>query len=290
MATSGDSTFELNTDQICTEALEMNGAVPAGNNPTQANLESAKRSLNAIVKAKSGSMKMLFKVEETVLPLVASSVVLGTDGFDYECIKPHISAADTRPVTGAKYQAYWKKLATATGGAWVTATSYKSISSVELDDDVVGVGNGVSRLGVVDTTIYTHITKEEYSRYGNKTTKGTTNNLFFQRRRQPIIGGTGTEAKNRVFLYPYPDSTTPVIVLETYRFAEDFNIAANTPDFLQEYTQWLTFELAVKMHFKLHNLDPAEFSQLKKERDSIFKEAEGLDEETGDVFMSPDLT
>ncbi len=57
----------------------------------------------------------------------STDTVIGSDTNEYRCILGHISAAASRPVTGADYATYWE----ATGGSgaaetWVTATTYST--------------------------------------------------------------------------------------------------------------------------------------------------------------------
>jgi len=59
------------------------------------------------------------------------SEVTGTDGEYYDCIFPHTSSAQTRPVTGQDWPLFWQRTGT-TGATWVTATDYTTGRSIRL--------------------------------------------------------------------------------------------------------------------------------------------------------------
>lgn len=55
-----------------------------------------------------------------------TSVVLGTDGADYQCILKHTSSTDRKPITGSDYSTYWQPLTTTAGSAWADETEYSN--------------------------------------------------------------------------------------------------------------------------------------------------------------------
>lgn len=59
----------------------------------------------------------------------AADEVLGTDAENYQCILPHTSSSDRRPITGTDWKTYWQ-LGGSAGIAWVTATAYTSASAI----------------------------------------------------------------------------------------------------------------------------------------------------------------
>lgn len=60
-----------------------------------------------------------------ILRSVQVSIVIGTDGLDYHCIKAHTAGATNKPVTGASYATYWAPTGgSGVGAAWITGTSY----------------------------------------------------------------------------------------------------------------------------------------------------------------------
>ncbi|MFA5370306.1 MAG: hypothetical protein WC300_06320, partial [Candidatus Omnitrophota bacterium] len=53
-----------------------------------------------------------------------SDIVLGSDGFDYICILDHTSSNQTKPVTGASWETYWRRLNPYDTKSWATGTVY----------------------------------------------------------------------------------------------------------------------------------------------------------------------
>lgn len=57
---------------------------------------------------------------------IGSSIVIGTDGKDYICVKSHLSMADSMPITGLYWSEYWRDHGTTgMGDAWVAGKSYE---------------------------------------------------------------------------------------------------------------------------------------------------------------------
>lgn len=79
-----------------------------------------------------------------------ASVVLGSDGLNYTCIRSHTAAAANAPITGADYATYWTQ--TGTGGvAWAAATEYESILTTYLAD--VDAPQDSTHIGFLDTYV-----------------------------------------------------------------------------------------------------------------------------------------
>ena len=123
MATSGSFDFDLKTNEIIELSLRRAGDLSDGENPTAAQILIGRKHLNAMTKAWRAEGIYLWTIDWITISMVASSIVLGDDGFDYECIRNHISALDNRPISGAKHPSFWKKLATNTGATWVVDTA-----------------------------------------------------------------------------------------------------------------------------------------------------------------------
>jgi hypothetical protein len=63
-----------------------------------------------------------------------TSVVLGTDGFDYKCILDHTSTLQTKPVTGNNWEPYWERLIEYDSVTWADATIYPEGAIVQGTD------------------------------------------------------------------------------------------------------------------------------------------------------------
>jgi SPP1 family predicted phage head-tail adaptor len=61
----------------------------------------------------------------TIERYAQASIVIGTDGLDYHCIKAHTAGATNKPITGVDYATYWSLTGgSGAGEVWVTGTSY----------------------------------------------------------------------------------------------------------------------------------------------------------------------
>ncbi|MDD5505389.1 MAG: DUF2341 domain-containing protein, partial [Candidatus Omnitrophica bacterium] len=59
------------------------------------------------------------------------TIVIGTDGKDYKCIKSHTSTVSDRPISGASWATYWQdNSTTGKGVAWAASTLYESNPAV----------------------------------------------------------------------------------------------------------------------------------------------------------------
>jgi len=62
--------------------------------------------------------------QDRVVVLLASSIVIGTDGNEYVCILAHEAKAINKPITGANYATYWGAVGPGYGSAWLLGTAY----------------------------------------------------------------------------------------------------------------------------------------------------------------------
>lgn len=74
--------------------------------------------------SKTGSTEPIWDITpgNTTFDGTQPTIVAGTDGINYVCIKNHTTANDKRPVTGASYSTYWE--ITDEEANWTWATSY----------------------------------------------------------------------------------------------------------------------------------------------------------------------
>jgi len=180
----------------------------------------------------------LWSLEETVQALTASTVVVGTDGNDYQCIKAHTSAAANQPITGANYLDYWKATGgTGEGVAWVTATAYTCIAENSLAAEIIGIDRVFYRSDEYVDTPLRVITREEYFAIGTKTTKATPTLVWFSRE----LG------QSKMVLWPIPpDGDTGRVHYDAIKKPQDFDAAGDNPDFTEEWFDALYLGLADK--------------------------------------------
>lgn len=131
MTTSGTTTFMMDANGICTQALKRLGVATFGNAPRIDDIVTAQTELNLMVKSWRADGVLLWKSKWAVIPFTPSSVVIGTDGNAYECIRSHVASTDNKPITGSQYLGFWINKYS----AWVTSTSYSVGSLVVGSDD-----------------------------------------------------------------------------------------------------------------------------------------------------------
>jgi hypothetical protein len=161
---------------------------------------------------------------------------------------------------------------------WTIDTVQVSIiagtSEYSLDSNIVGIDNSAFiRLNSLDTPL-TKLTRKEYNNLGNKSTEGKPNQYFFDRN---LSGVTIT-------VYPVPDVDYTAF-LPVYRFAQDIDGATNDNPLGQEWMDALYLGLA-------NRLAPSygrSSNFLKREAEEAFFIAKGMDEESGDLQMQPNL-
>lgn len=290
MTTSGSSDWTIDGDSVLKQMLKKCGVLSVGRSATSEQLTDAREVLNALIKSMSGKYKMLFKLNEYVIPLAATSVVEGSDGNAYEAIRTHKSSTATEPITGANWQAFWQSSDETTSGLWADATDYQAIGDYILDDDVVGITD--ARLvedGKADRYLEVRNNKSEWFNQTNKNSKGDPTALYFFRRRRDIVGGTGTELLNEAILYQIPQDTTKTLILNAFMFSEDIDGSTDNFDFPQEAIDMLIFKGAERLHFNYYALTSTEFQLLKIEAQEAEDNFRGLDEGTGDVYFSPNI-
>ena len=97
MAISGSSDFNLITNEIIELAYKSINALRDGDTLTGGQYSTGRKLLNMIQKNLG---LLLWNQEIITVNLTASSIVLGSDGVDYECIRNHTASTSNKPVTG----------------------------------------------------------------------------------------------------------------------------------------------------------------------------------------------
>ena len=280
MTTSGSYDFNLNTNEIINAALRKIRAIPYGQTADEFQIKYGRQALNSMIKNWRARDAFIFDLDWTTIDLQASTVVVGSDGYDYECIRNHESSSDDQPITGANYLSYWKKLSTTGEGvAWSSGQDYVSSVNYDLDTNIVGISDMFIRDENNYDVSMTPITKKEYFQQGNKTSEGKPTMYYFRRKPTP-----------QIYIYPLPDDETKYVLnLDVFKYPDDFDSGTNTPDYLQEWLDPLIFNLAVRLHPEFGTLPTGEFDRLRLDAENLFDIASGLDEETGDAYFQPDM-
>ena len=253
MALSGSYDFTLTRDDIINRTLRILKVVGQDSTPTANQYTNAALVLNAMFKEwRADKKRMLWTVEWLQLPLTASSVVVGTDGNDYECILNHTSVTATdKPITGSVYKGVWKATGgTGSGSVWANTTSYTSIHQVTLNSRIIGFESIFTAKNYSEQSL-TPLTFTEYLAMSDKTTEGAPTHVCLKRDSSSSI----------LYLYPRPDSTNYIINVQSYRLLQDFDGATNNPDAIVEWFELISFGLAERLMYE-YNLPSNEKSDI----------------------------
>lgn len=240
MATSGSSDFNMTRNQIIIDALEHIGGISEGETPTAEANTSAARSLNLMMKAWQAEGVNLWTLDWVTQTISASSVVLGSDGVDYECVRNHTSSTDDKPITGADYSTFWYQLATVAGGAWVTATAYASLANFDLASTTLEIEEMFVRDSQADYTMRKFSRSEYFALVKkNPDEKGRPTAFYFDLQEIPTV-----------YLYPYPDLSTYVFHFAKVRKLQDFDSALNDADASAKFLEAIVYGLAARLATK----------------------------------------
>lgn len=103
MATSGDTTWSLNRDQVITGALRKLGVLPSGGTPSTAQVNDASEALNALIKAFHADGMPVWKIGSKSFNTIAStnSYTISPSGSDVTNVQPLKVLQAFYTVTGA---------------------------------------------------------------------------------------------------------------------------------------------------------------------------------------------
>lgn len=271
MSTSGVFSFDPTRTQIIEAALQRIGVLGAGQSASSDQLTQGSFWLNLLVKSMQNDGVRLWTEEWETQTLTASSEVIGSDGLNYECIRPHTSDATNKPVTGADYTTYWTQRGTS-GGTWVTATSYTSVNSFDLPARTIGISKAFVR-STQDNDIEIELAKlTDYLEVSDKTLRGDVRMLAIN---EDI-------STSRVFMYPIPDDTTDVIHYLRIRPLHDYVNPGDTSDFPQRWIETIIYGLAERLGH-VYSLDLNSLQILENRYRESLRKAKNEDREVTSV-------
>ena len=282
MTTSGTYSASFQRNTIIENALRNLGVTEQGDIPSADQYSEASEVLNMMIKNWRGIGVIIPLLDWIVVPLHTSSVVLGSDGMDYECIRNHTSSADTQPITGASWAGYWFQLGTSTGGAWVTGTAYQSICNYDLDASITDISSGFIRVSSVQgqkpfDRPLRKITQQEYFDLGNKTVATVPSMIYFQRH--------GNQVKPQLFMYGYPNSSTDFTLnLSVERYPQDITAVNNNTDFPQEWEEAITLNLSKRLALQ-YGTEGQIIQNINNQAAESLSLARGMSENSGDVYF-----
>jgi len=277
MATSKSFDFSVTTNEIIELAYKIVNALPEGQVLTNEQFDTGKKMLNMMVKSWRSRNILLWQTDHITVPLTASSIILGSDGVDYECIKNHTAMSDNKPITGSQWVSFWKKLNTTNGSTWVSDASYTSVCNPILDSNIIDIEDGIVRLISSETNNkMTKIPRSEYINRFDSNSTSQPNQYYFKKEQTPSV-----------FLNPYPDSAINYVVeFSAYRYPEDFDGGDDNPDFLIEWNEAMVFGLAERLAFQ-NGIFGSDLKDIQQRASRSLDEAQQNDHETGSIFIRP---
>lgn len=313
MATSNSVDFNLTRNDLINWALRLIGVLEAGENADAQEVVDGARSLNAMIKTWQGTGYRLWTKKEGVLYLTKGQAkytlgpgsadhateesdakktalavaAVATDGTITVDSATDIANADNIGIVLDDGTFHWTTVNGAPAGAVVTLTVAMP-SAAAIDNKVHSYTSDLVRplrimtvrrtdeISDQDIPIIT-FSREEYFGTPNKTTQSLVTELYYD---PQLTDG---------IVYAWP---SPVDINSTVRFTfakplQDFDAAANNPDFPQEWLETIAYNLAVR-------LAPEHGMPIREDvmgiATSSFQVVTAWDKEPESVFVAPDLT
>lgn len=253
MTTSGSQNFSMTRNDIIRRALRIVGVVPQGDEPTAEQMIEANFALNSMVKAMMDDGIKLWAADwqYKVFAALSSKVRTGngtTDAYRYFiCIQAHTSTTGpdttTRPPStnsagGSAWPTYWMEDTTLTSVVtdWATETSYTTTCQFTPATGTNTIERAFIRYNSLDVPLGL-ATHSSFNLAITRSATGTPEILWFNRKLDTPVA----------HLWPIPDNLLMVVHYFRTRVLEDFDAAANTPDFPASWLDALTYCLAANL-------------------------------------------
>ena len=265
MATSGSVDFTVDRDEIITEALEQLGVLEAGEIPLDADVTSAARTLNMLIKTWQTDGLNVFSVKRGYLfaEKDKSEYELSTSGdhYTYDYTKDSIdgavsSGAATVDLSDASsftdgdnigiYQSDNTMLWT-TGTKVGNTITLGTVTTADISDEATvyfytdkadhpeRIVEGSLLNNSLNERPLEPISRQEWSELSNKTYAGSITEFYFDER----------VPDSAIFTWPRTSDPRDIMKLWVKRIREDFDAATDNPDFPQRWYFPLAFSLAV---------------------------------------------
>lgn len=312
MSTSGSVDFALTRDQIISAAAAEIGVLAEGETPSANLVTDFSLRLNSWTKSlmSQGARLWALKQANLFLSVGTASYSLGATGT--HCTNSYVQttlstdeaiSSTSIGITSATGMAssdnigivlddgtiHWTTISGAPGTTTTIATGLASAatagnavfaytSKINRPQRLVDGAANWHSLSGADTPVRI-ISREEYTRYTNKTTTGKIVGAFYD-----------PQLTNGILkVWPTPDDATDVLQFWYERILEDFDAAGNNPDFAIEWGEALILGLAARMMPSYVSASSAqERAELKGRADEALRIAMSYDKENVSVFFQPD--
>lgn len=310
MATSGSSDYTITRNDIFDAALAVVNVVEFSETPSSDDYDACSIMLNLMVKAWMAKGAKLWAMKQATLFLSegTASYSLGASGT--HCTHTYVqttlstdealgstslsltsttgmSASDNIGIVLDDGTIHWTTISGAPGAPTTIATGLASAASS--GNIVFTYASKINRPQRIDSeAMYRHtsagqdtpvklVSRAEYSQLANKTTEGKIVQAYYD----PQLGN-GT-----LYVWPTPDDATDVLKFWYERLLEDFDAAANNPDFPIEWGEALIYGLADRL-CAVYQVPLQQRQWIKAEAKEKLDEAMAYDSEPVSVFFQPD--
>lgn len=268
MATSGSTDFSVNRDDLCKAVLRLCGVIAAEETPEADDIENVSQAMNMMVKAWAGEGIQLFTQKRATLFLQNSktSYNLGPSGdhatHSYTSTTIRVAEAanetslEVTTTTGMTAADYIGIILDSGNVHWTT------ISSVT-DSDTVVVASGIPSAAAAGNKVYWYTSKiprpiKILNAFIRKTNDDYvldqyTRDMYWEMTRKtwssrPTAFFYENTLTNGTFYTNYQATDfTETLEFVYHRPFEDFDSAANTPDFPQEWYEALKYNTALRV-------------------------------------------
>jgi hypothetical protein len=274
MATSGISTHGRNRDQLLTRALRLCGAIASGETPGAQEITDAAEALNAMVKHWQATGVHIWRTTEATLFLQADQVryelgATSTDHATETATQTTLSAsaadgASSIVVTSATGIAngyyigiqvddgtfHWTTVNGAPAGTTVTLTSALDDSATSGAVVLVYQTKLVRPLKILSARVYNltsaietpvdEMDRIEYQELPNKTSTGSVNGFYYDRR-------GGANSTGYFYIWQPSNAVEDAIRMTVARPIQDFTAAGDDADLPQEWIEAIVWNLAERL-------------------------------------------
>ena len=315
MTTSGTTTLVRNRDQIILSALRKVNAFESGETPDDQSVEDASDALNALIKHWQASGIEIWTTEEAILFPVAgqyrytigdsSTDRVGANPVETTLASAAAASASTVSLTsivgvsstftiGVELDSgtvQWTTINGAPSGTTVTLTTPLTGSASSGNFVIVYEETMVRPIRVIDGRRYNlssqievplaEMDRLEYMDYPNKTSTGSVNSFFYDRRGGPVDSAY-------IYLWPAPADASEAIKLTVSRPVRIFTAAGNTPDFPEEWIRAAEWGLADELADEYDVPEPKR-SRIERRAAQYLQEVNWFERELVAIEFVPDI-
>lgn len=279
MTTSGTYNFSITVNDLILSAYDILGILGQNQSPSGQQQTKALKALNIELKFFAVKGIRIWAVKRMVLAYQTPTVVTGTDGNAYTCLFPHTTSANTRPITGDRWQSFWTP-----GGinpvAWVVNTPAISSAVYDIDPGVMDIDNGRVVYSSSTQQVLTKISRTDFYTLNQKAGPGIPCQFYFERKEKG--------EQSRLYLFGYPQANLGVTFeFDYYYVPQDAGNAINTLDLTYEVQKAMIWRVADSLATSYPALPKSKRDEITLKAEAYTKEAMGLDSEPLDIRFMP---